>query len=162
MSNDVEKLKPISTKTPLLGSISILPCEVTLRSTIHVLKGDSRREDWSDHLQILKSDTWLHIKRYLFITTYHYRIKDRRKKNIKLSGKRTFICTLIFICNNITWQGCCLEFYKQQEENMVNAKYSLLSDSFLAVQDSSITNIVCRSVSRSEPTNNQSLRSIKE
>ena len=33
---------------------------------------------------------------------------------------------------------------------------------FLAVQDSSISDIVCRSVGRSEPTNNQSLGSIKE
>ena len=33
---------------------------------------------------------------------------------------------------------------------------------FLAVQDSSISDIVCPLVGRSEPTNNQSLGSIKE
>ena len=33
---------------------------------------------------------------------------------------------------------------------------------FLAVQDSSISDIVCRSVGPLEPTNNQSLGSIKE
>ena len=33
---------------------------------------------------------------------------------------------------------------------------------FLAVQDSSISDIVCQSIGRSEPTNNQSLGSIKE
>ena len=35
-------------------------------------------------------------------------------------------------------------------------------DSFFAVQDSSISDIVGLSVCRSEPTNNQSLGSIKE
>ena len=35
-------------------------------------------------------------------------------------------------------------------------------DMFLAVQDSSISDIVCPLVGRSEPTNNQSLGSIKE
>ena len=76
MSIDVEKLKPISTKTPLLGSISILPCEVTLRSTIHVLKGDSGGEDWSDHLQILKSDTDF-ISKGVFSSAHEWKLKIR-------------------------------------------------------------------------------------
>ena len=39
-------------------------------------------------------------------------------------------------------------------------KFTLMN--FLAVQDSSISDIVCPLVGRSEPTNNQSLGSIKE
>ena len=58
---------------------------------------------------------------------------------------------------------------KEKEENIWRGKNIFFAEekknregTFLAVQDSSISDIVCRSVGRSEPTNNQSLGSIKE
>ena len=52
---------------------------------------------------------------------------------------------------------------KKREKKKQEAKTTLYHEKqFLAVQDSSITDIVCPLVGRSEPTNNQSLGSIKE
>ena len=48
------------------------------------------------------------------------------------------------------------------DEHVDCVQVKIVKNSFLAVQDSSISDIVCRSVCRSEPTNSQSLGSIKE
>ena len=49
---------------------------------------------------------------------------------------------------------------QQQMLKIIMVVYNL-NELFLAVQDSSITDIVCRSLVWSEPTKNQSLESIK-
>ena len=74
----------------------------------------------------------------------------------RIHAKEGLLTVAIVVLVKNTIIQCCFN------QPMVNGFYIRNGSLFLAVQDSSISDIVGLSVGRSEPTNNQSLGSIKE
>ena len=153
-----------------MTGVSLLKIHDRLRNFNHdINESDTTVKQWhallilvKDSRQLRHAATRKEDAKIKFPGSFYFHFKSRvASLNIDVTGKYGVLANRVRIVESPprVWAAALVKRWKVCQWNLKSASHLAF---FLAVQDNSITDIVCRSLGPLEPTNNQSLGSIKE